>query len=313
MRSLLDYSAYFELMRRAQPESHTGVLKGLEEEGLIVGCGEDTYHVANLGAILFAKDLQKFAGLARKAVRVIVYDGLTRVKALREQEGRRGYASGFQGLVKFINDQLPHNELIEQAVRKEVPMYPEIAIRELVANMLIHQDFSVTGAGPMVEIFSDRIEITNPGTPLIDVRRFLDLPPRSRNETLAALMRRMGICEERGSGIDKVLFEIEYFQLPAPEFKETGGSTRATLFSPRDLSRMDPAERIRACYLHASLCWVTGRPMTNATLRERLRIADHNYSIASRIIKETTNAKLIRRADPSSKSNKTASYAPFWA
>jgi predicted HTH transcriptional regulator len=39
-------------------------------------------------------------------------------------------------------------------------------------------------------------------------------------------MRRMGICEERGSGIDKVVFETEYYQLPAPLFEVTGQSTR---------------------------------------------------------------------------------------
>ena len=102
-------------------------------------------------------------------------------------------------------------------------MFPELAVRELVANALIHQDFFVTGAGPMVEIFDDRIEITNPGEPLVDTQRFVDTPPRSRNEALASLMRRFRICEERGSGIDKVVLQVELFQLPAPLFETPGG------------------------------------------------------------------------------------------
>ena len=57
----------------------------------------------------------------------------------------------------------------------------------------------------MIEIFATRLEITNPGAPIVDVIRFLDTPPRSRNELMAAFMRRIGICEERGSGIDKVV------------------------------------------------------------------------------------------------------------
>ena len=60
----------------------------------------------------------------------------------------------------------------------------------LVANAVIHQDFFVTGAGPLVEIFDDRVEITNPGRPLVATERFLDTPPRSRNEMLAAFLRR---------------------------------------------------------------------------------------------------------------------------
>src|SRR5437867_12920497 len=60
------------------------------------------------------------------------------------------------------------------------------------------------------------IEITNPGAPLVDTQRLVDTPPRSRNEALASLMRRIGICEERGSGWDKVVFQTELYQLPAP-------------------------------------------------------------------------------------------------
>ena len=125
----------------------------------------------------------------------------------------------------YINGLLPTNEVIGQALRKTVPMFPELAVRELVANALIHQEFSVTGAGPMVEIFDDRIEITNPGAPLVDTLRFVDTPPKSRNEALASLMRRFRICEERGSGIDKVVFQVELFQLPAPLFEVPDGFT----------------------------------------------------------------------------------------
>src|SRR5690606_19277547 len=140
-----------------------------------------------------------------------------------------------------------------KALRKEVPMYPDLAIRELLANALIHQDFEITGAGPMVEIFTDRLEITNRGRPLMEVDRLLDAPPKSRNEALASLMRRFGVCEERGSGIDKVVQETEIFQLPAPEFVTSEDSMRATLFAHRKFNEMDKSDRIRACYMHASL------------------------------------------------------------
>ena len=161
--------------------------------------------------MLFATSLSSFPGLQRKAMRVIQYRGDGRTETYKEQEGGRGYATGFEGLISYINELLPSNEVIGQALRRTVPMFPELAVRELVANALIHQDFSVTGAGPMVEIFDSRIEITNPGEPLVDTQRFLDMPPQSRNETLASLTRRFGICEERGSGIDKVVAQIELF------------------------------------------------------------------------------------------------------
>ncbi len=187
-------------------------------------------------------------------------------------------------------------------------MYPKVAIREFVANVIIHQDFNISGTGPMIEIFPTRIEITNPGKPLVDTDRFIDHAPRSRNEILAALMRRMNICEERGSGIDRA---IEVFQLPAPEFQGEEEFTRITLFAHQELRGMDRKDRVRACYQHCCLRWVCRDLMTNSSLRKRFAIADKNYSMASRIIRTTLDDGLIKVSDPENKSNKKK-YVPFW-
>ena len=270
--TLLDYPSYFQLLDRPLPENRSAILDALSDDAMVVSDGAGAWNITNLGAILFARSLGDFRPLDRKSVRVIVYDGRGRLKTRQEKEGQKGYASGFEGLISFVNGLLPRNEVIGQALRKEVPMYPELAVRELVANALVHQDFSVTGAGPMVEIFSDRMEITNPGLPLVKTERFLDTPPRSRNEALASFMRRVGVCEERGSGIDKVVFEAEYYQLPAPSFETPEASTRSVLFAHKPLNDMDRTERVRACYLHASLRHVERDPMSNTTLRQRFGI-----------------------------------------
>ena len=311
--SLLDYPAYFELTGQPLPDNRAGILARLESEQLATAKGGGRYDVTNLGAILFAKRINEFTQLSRKALRVVVYKGTNRVETMRETPGSMGYAVGFQGAIRFISDQLPENEEIGLALRRQVRMYPEIAIRELVANAIIHQDFTLTGTGPMVELFSDRIEITNPGAPLIDTMRFIDEPPRSRNEALAAFMRRLNICEERGSGIDKVVFNVELYQLPAPDFSATSSHTRAVLFAYRKLADMDRADRVRACYQHACLKYVSNDTMTNASLRQRFSIEERNYSMAWRIIRETLNAGLVKRLDPGSKSKKHAKYVPFWA
>ena len=311
--SLINYPKYFAMIEQPLPDNRSGILERLESEEIILRKSGERYDISNLGAVLFAKDLRNFKRLARKALRVIIYRGKNRVETIKEQTGGKGYAVGFEGAISYINDQLPQNEQIGQALRKEVRMYPEIAIRELVANALIHQDFNVTGAGPMVEIFTDRMEITNPGVPLIDTLRFIDEPPRSRNETLAALMRRMNICEERGGGIDKVILHVEAFQLPAPDFRVTKNSTVAVLYGPRKFAQMDRQERIRACYQHACLRHVSGKRMTNASLRKRLGIKESNYPLASRIIGDTISANLIKQYAEGSASRRDASYVPFWA
>ncbi len=135
----------------------------------------------------------------------------------------RRYAHGFEELIKLINLMQPANEVIGDALRKQVLTFPEAAIRELVANALIDQDLAITGAGTLVEIFENRIEITNPGEPLVDAQRFVDSPPRSRNEALASFMRRIGIYEERGSGWDKIALQCEIHQMPAPRIEVVGG------------------------------------------------------------------------------------------
>ena len=308
----LDYPGYFDLIDRPLPDGRAAILDALAADRLIEPAGGGYWNVMNLGAILLAKQLSDFGRLQRKAVRVIVYKGKGRVETLREQTGAKGYAAEFEGLIGFINGLLPVNEVIGQALRKAVPVYPELAIRELVANALIHQDFSITGSGPMVEIFDDRMEITNPGLPLVDTARMLDSPPRSRNEALASLMRRMGICEERGSGVDKVVSQAEFYQLPAPAFEVVGDSTRSTLFAPRSLTQMDQADRVRAVYLHACLRYVQREFMTNSSLRERFGIDTKNSATASRLIKEALDAGMVRLHDPDA-APKLRRYVPSWA
>lgn len=310
--TLLDYPAYFDLMSQPLPADRDKILSRLADDRLIVANPAGGWDITNLGAILFAKDLDAFKVLKRKGIRVIVYEGKGRLITVREQDGRKGYASGFEGLIDFVNALLPRNEVVGKALRKNVPMYPEPAIRELIANALIHQDFSVTGSGPMVEIFADRMEITNPGLPLVKTERFLDTPPRSRNEALASMMRRAGICEERGSGVDKVVFQTEFYQLPAPIFETPDGSTRAVLFAHKVLNAMDRNDRVRACYLHACLRYVERNPMTNSSLRERFGIDEKNSAIASRIIRDASEDGQIKPYDPA-QGKKYAKYLPFWA
>lgn len=308
---LLDCQAYFSLLHQPLPTSHEGILAKLAADRLIRQCSVNGWDITNLGAILFAKRLGDFLSLERKAMRVVQYSGKGRTDTIKEQSIDKGYAAGFKELIEYINDILPSNETIKGALRSTQPAFPELAVRELVANALIHQDFHVRGAGPMLEIFEDRIEITNPGKPLMNPDRFIDTRPQSRNDRLASLMRQFGICEERGSGIDKVVEIVERHQLPAPLFEALDGSTRSMLFVHKSLKDMDASERIRACYLHACLRYVTRQLMTNTTLRERFGVAERNRSTVSRLIKEAVKAKFIAPADPEA-APKLMHYLPYW-
>ena len=310
--TLLDYSQYFRLTKQPLPDNRAGIFDKLEADRLITRDLGDRWNITNLGAILFAFRLSEFeASLARKAVRFVAYDGKNRAaNVTHRHDGQKGYAVGFEGLLGYLNDLLPKNEHIGTALREATPLFPELAIRELVANALIHQDMTVGGAGPQIELFSDRVEISNPGAPLVRPDRMIDLPPRSRNEALASLMRRMGICEEQGSGLDKVVTQVEIFQLPPPLFRAEGNSTQAILYGPRSFAEMTQDERIRACYFHAVLKFLSGDKMKNSTLCARLGIASRNAAQATVVINKTLDAGLIRVADPD---HPRAGYVPHWA
>ena len=129
---------------------------------------------------------------------------------------------------------------------------------------------------------------------------------------MASLMRRIGVCEERGSGIDKVVIQTEFYQLPAPVFQIQGDHTQAILFAHKDLKDMDSSERSQACYLHASLRYVQNDFMTNTTLRNRFKIDAANSAMVSRIIKVAISEGFIRCYDESVGS-KARKYVPWWA
>jgi len=305
----LSAETFFNLMKLPYPSTQQGVIEKFADEGLVVK--HKGHAITKLGAILFANNLRDFESLERKSVRVIVYRGNNKTETIREQIGGKGYAIGFENLVNWVNGQLPANEEIGKVLRTESRMYPELAIRELVGNMLIHQDLTEKGF-PMIEIFSDRIEISNPGIPLVTPERFIDAY-YSRNEKLSDIMRRMGFCEEKGSGMDKIIRLNELFQLPPINIMADEKRTRITIYSYKSLNELSKKEKIMACYQHACLKYVSNEKMTNQTLRDRFKIEDQNAAIASRIIRDTLEAERIKEVDPESNSRKYASYLPYWA
>jgi ATP-dependent DNA helicase RecG len=146
----------------------------------------------------------------------------------------------------------------------------------------------------------------------VEPDRFID-EYRSRNEQLADLMRRLRICEEKGSGIDKVVAAAEFFQLPAPEFRFDSVRTTCVLFGPRRFEEMGRDDRMRACYQHCCLSYVLSRKVSNQSLRKRFGLSDARAETASRILRDTVGMGWIKPENPASGSKRFVSYLPYWA
>lgn len=288
------------------------VLDRLGRHQLIASDLQGGYDITTLGMLAFGRDLATVAPVSRKTLRIVRYRGTDKLETIDETTQTTGYAAGFQDALRALLEAVPSREQIIGGVRRRIPAIPELALREGLANALIHQDFTVAGAGPLIEVYTDRVEFTNPGRPLIEMDRLLNDPPRSRNEALASLMRRLGICEERGSGIDKMVASIEHDTLPPPLFRATDDATIVTLFAERPFVRMTQEERIRACYLHACLRYASNDPLSNASLRERLGLGEGQHPQASAVIKAAIDAGRIKPLNED-QGKRNARYIPFWA
>ena len=298
----LAYPKYFELTQQRLPDDRTGIFKHLTRDRLIVKEAGEHWSITNLGAILFANRLDHFDfRLARRAVRFAAYAGNGRAdRVTHRRDWERGYAVVFSDLVEYVNAMVPTNEFIGLAIRTEHRPFSEIAVRELIANALMHQDMTVTGAGPLIELFTNRIEITNAGAPLMEPERIIGTEPRWRNEALVALMRRMRLCKGTGSGIERVVAEVESCLAPPLDFQvyPRPGATRAVLSAPRKFKDMTSEERVHACYQHAVLRHSIGETMCNATFRERLGLDAKSSGQVSSVIGAARQRGWIKPADP---------------
>ncbi|MBE0417103.1 MAG: putative DNA binding domain-containing protein [Coriobacteriia bacterium] len=309
--SLLEVETYFELSGLAEAAGTPEHVDRLLQDRLI-DQSDGRFSIRRMGALLLARNLADFPDLERKAPRLVVYDGKSKLSTRLEEKMSQGYAVGFRSLVHSVVAQLPQNEIIEDALRRQVKLVPDDVVRELVANALIHQDFNVGGSSVMIEVYDDRVDFSNPGEPVVDVSRFID-SYQSRNERMASIMRRFGICEEKSSGIDRVVHAVEAYQLPAPEFRVSGGRTVATVYGHKPFDDMDRSDRVRACYQHCVLKYVMGEFMTNSSLRERFGLPLNKQVVTSQVISIAVDEGWVCPDARVGGSKKYARYLPCWA
>ena len=311
--TILDSAGYYEKMQFALPKNKNKIADDFVNETFLRKDVAGTYDVTNMGALLIAKNLDSFESLSHKAVRVIWYKDNNRLETIREKSFSKGYAIAYDEILEYILTIIPQEEVIEGSIRKTQLGYPEIAIRELLANIMIHQAIDQKGTNPMVELFRDRIEFSNAGSPLVSIERIVDTVPISRNENLAGFMHKIGICEERGSGYDKVIHATSNHSMLAPKIENQSDKfTKVTLYLKVPFDLTSKEDRIRTCYMQACFSYVNGEAINNNTIREIFGITNQYKYKASRIIKDAVDAELIKAVDENT-APRYMKYIPFWA
>lgn len=308
--ALLDFEPYYTLRGIPMPDSREIIMEAMLNEGVLMK-KVNKYYITNLGALFFARKMSGFKSLFNRGVRVIKYRGNNKIGVERSVDFDEGYALCMGKVFDIVRFLIPNEEYMDGPQRRSRGIFSDDMIRELLANMVIHQDFGIDGYCPRVEIYGDRMEFTNSGMPTINVNRFLDLN-MSRNAKLARLARFLGLCEERGMGIDKVEYCCEKAFLPSPMPSASDGITRVIVFGHKNLRQFSKVDRVNLVYMHCCFQFVNQAHLTNESLRSRFPEGVMSQIVASRWISETVESGLIEKFDPAS-SKKNTSYVPKWA
>lgn len=242
-----NYEGYFSKDQvitylKAVKEKRGNVYEGMNQEEVLAKLRAITkeHRPTLFGLLAFSNDfgLQE---LTAPTVNIAVtqYKGTSKVNpadvaevSLDDKEFSGNVAKQFEGALNFVMSKLPIRSRVETGgKRAEYLAIPELAIRETLANALVHRDYSTHGSRVQVDIYSDRIEFANPGRSLIPLDQLYEAHPQTRNPLLMSYLRDLNITEHRGRGIRTIIASLKEAGLAEPVFEHKHDWFVATLFS----------------------------------------------------------------------------------
>ena len=179
---------------------------------------EDRLVFRNAGVLFFAKNVRRFH---REAfITCLLGRGTDKVHILDRKDLAGGIVSDIEGAMAFIERNTRTAYRINGLAREDVHEYPMDALREAIANAVMHRDWFFYGANVFVEIYSDRIEVSSPGSlPKGLIPAELGSRSIRRNGLIADLLHRIGFVERAGTGIRRIKDGAKAISCPEPEFE----------------------------------------------------------------------------------------------
>lgn len=317
----LELDRIFDLLDITEFHKHLGVTLSNQKDSIVANLinkhilleDEDgRYTITNVGALLLAKDLDDFPTLMYKKIRIAEYATDTMTSGTGERIFKKGYLPSFDEAIEHVMRFYPREESYSSNFRKEITFFPERAIREALGNMIAHQDLTAPSFGPLISVHPHYIDFSSPGEFEGDTKRAMDMLPSSKNEIMVDLLHLVHICEARGTGIDLMEEWMGLYKLPSPIIQNTNGSTHLILRHYEKLSAWNSIDVINTIYMFASYCYISGKEISNADVRERLNVKEENAAMISRIMKQALDEGLVRIANPNAGA-KARKYVPYWA
>jgi ATP-dependent DNA helicase RecG len=126
--------------------------------------------------------------------------------------------------IKFAKAHINKHGKITELQRIDEYEIPIVAIREIIANAVVHRDYSISGADIKFAIFDDRIEITSPGLlpKTLDIEDIKIGRSEIKNKVIARFFKEIKFIEEWGTGIKRIIKSCTLAGLEEPQFIETG-------------------------------------------------------------------------------------------
>ena len=207
------FHRFLELARITRTMNDNAILQNL---GVLVHRNQKLYF-NNAGLLAFSEQLSPHLYFAN--ITCALYKGTEKVTVLDKKDYAGDLISNIEDAILFLKKHLNLRYEITSLRRKEILEIPEIALREAVVNAVCHRDYFEKGANIMVEVFDDRVQITNPGglpkglTP----EKFGTLSV-CRNPLIASLLQRANYIEKMGTGIYRIRKALAKAGNPEPVF-----------------------------------------------------------------------------------------------
>jgi Predicted transcriptional regulator containing an HTH domain and an uncharacterized domain shared with the mammalian protein Schlafen len=183
---------------------------------------DDSGTIKNGGVLFFGKEPEKI--FPQAVIHCVLFKGVTKVHIIDDKYYGGTLYNQYKQSEAWIKDKLKVSYIIEDmGPRKEIWEIPLAVFKEAIINAMSHRDYYEKGAVTMVEIYDDRVEISNPGGLLLAVKKEFGTRSLSRNPLIFGLFTRMNLVEQVASGIPRMRDEMKKAGLHEPVFTTDGG------------------------------------------------------------------------------------------
>lgn len=254
-------------------------------ESVLVKDIDSTARPTLAALMVFGHEPQKF--LYERGVIVTKFAGIKGRNIVRSTEVSGSIGKLTTDVIALINEYTTEKYVMtDQIYLRPKLFFPDIALRELILNALIHRKYQIT-APTKVAIYDDRVEIFSPGElpPAITLESLGDGTSQIRNVHIAKFARKVGLMEKLGSGIREAKEALAHASIPPPVFIEQATSFKCVIFRAKTVGKSDNPRQIALGFLQENT-WISKRDLVKSG------VSDRNASL---ILKKLLEEGLLHR------------------